>query len=157
MLVGLTLPFFAVHSSVAPLCACDAIAAVLCAVGIGTAAIADNQLHEFMQENSSRRARGEASRLVLDTGLWRCSRHPNHFGEQLWWIGVGLWAVAAGAPLYALGLVFNHACDNLVTLHLIEERMLQNEKRAGAYREYMERTPICVPWGLLSARKPHAE
>jgi steroid 5-alpha reductase family enzyme len=77
------------------------------------------------------------------------SRHPNHFGEQLWWIGVGMLALAVGDPWAAIGLVFNHLIDNLVTLHLIEARMLQNPKRQAAYRQYMRATPICVPWRML--------
>ena len=83
MLIGLTLPYHAVHTSSEPFCITDCIAACLCLTGIVIAAIADNQLHAFMQENERRAQRGEPKVLVLNTGLWRYSRHPNHFGEQV--------------------------------------------------------------------------
>ena len=34
---------------------------------------------------------------MLDTGLWRYSRHPNYFGECCVWWGFGLVALSAGA------------------------------------------------------------
>ena len=95
--------------------------------------------------------------LVLATGLWRYSRHPNHLGEQTWWVGLLAFGVAAaGGPRsfaadpalwsVAFGVVFNHTLDTLVTLPLIEARMLRVEQRAEAYREYQRRVPLLVPW-----------
>src|SRR3546814_14191652 len=67
-------------------------AGVLAAVaGIAIESIADAQLHAF------RRHRANRGR-ILDTGLWRYSRHPNYFGDALvWW---GIWLIAADAGLW---------------------------------------------------------
>src|SRR3546814_8217356 len=67
-------------------------AGVLAAVaGIAIESIADAQLHAF------RRHRANRGR-ILDTGLWRYSRHPNYFGDALvWW---GIWLLAADAGLW---------------------------------------------------------
>ena len=69
----------------------DFLAASLCATGICVGFFADNQLYEYM--NLPKKP------ILLETGLWRYSRHPNHFGEQTWWIGLLCFAVAAaGGP-----------------------------------------------------------
>jgi steroid 5-alpha reductase family enzyme len=73
-------------------------------------------------------------------GLWKYSRHPNHFGEQTWWIGLLLLGYVASEPRtmwpICFGVLFNHSLDILVTLPLIESRMLRNGKRAAAFQKY---------------------
>lgn len=63
---------------------------LLAAFGIVFEATADWQLEQF-----KRRADNEGR--VLETGLWRYSRHPNYFGECCVWWGFGLVALSAGA------------------------------------------------------------
>lgn len=59
------------------------------AIGFALEVAADAQLQAFRRD-PARRGR------VLDTGLWKFSRHPNYFGEAvLWW---GFWLSAAGQP-----------------------------------------------------------
>lgn len=146
MLVGLTLPLHpATCATGSALNALDGVAAFLCIFGICFGAVADEQLWTFMQQK--RRP------LILDTGLWRYSRHPNHFGEQTWWIGLLLFGVAACESWASraawwpicFGVLFNHPLDTFVTLELIEERMMRRKERVEAFKEYQRRTSLIVP------------
>jgi steroid 5-alpha reductase family enzyme len=58
--------------------------------GIAFETIGDAQLKSF-------KSNPENKGKVLDTGLWRYTRHPNYFGDFLtWW---GIWLVAADAGI----------------------------------------------------------
>lgn len=104
MLVGLMLPWYAISTASTPWQHLDTAAVLVSASGIGIAALADNSLHAFV--SSDRKGRPE----VLREGLWNISRHPNHLGEQLWWWGAGLFAVAVGQPWQLIGTAFNSLC-----------------------------------------------
>jgi steroid 5-alpha reductase family enzyme len=57
----------------------DLLGFVLWAVGLGFEAMGDLQLVEF-------RSRAANAGQVLETGLWRYTRHPNYFGDCcVWW------------------------------------------------------------------------
>ncbi len=77
--------------------------------------------------------------------MWRYSRHPNYFGEQLWWWSLGLFAANVGQPWALAGTAFNSACMVGVT-RLTEARMLARPERAALYRGYQGRTSVWVPW-----------
>lgn len=141
MLIGLTLPLYAVHTSTKPFNWIDGAAAALCLIGISTGFRADNELHLYVLNNKHRSQKTP----VLCTGLWSVSRHPNHLGEQLWWVGVALFGISSGVSWTALGFVFNHVCDTFVTLGLIEVRMLRRAERANEYRAYQKDVPMLVP------------
>ena len=71
------------------------VAVCLWAVGVFFESVGDWQLAAF-------KAAPENRGRVLDTGLWRYTRHPNYFGDFcVWW---GLWgaSVLLGAPLWTL-------------------------------------------------------
>ena len=55
------------------------IGLALFAVGFLIELLADRQLQTFLKSNKTH--------SVLNTGLWRYSRHPNYFGECLIWWG----------------------------------------------------------------------
>ena len=66
----------------------DVLGVCCCLIGIWFAFIADNQLFSYMMTKNRP--------IILDTGLWKFSRHPNHFGEQLWWFGLALLGSSCG-------------------------------------------------------------
>jgi steroid 5-alpha reductase family enzyme len=98
---------------------------------------ADAQLARF-------RANPENRGAVLDSGLWRLSRHPNYFGEAvLWW---GLWLLAADAGGW--WTVFAPLCMTLLLLRVSGVPLLEPhlaETRPG-YADYVRRTSGFIPW-----------
>lgn len=144
-LIGVCLPLYVVHSVDEALKMWDLVATFVCASGIVIAYFADTQLHEFVTRNSKLKMSGESMVPNLEEGLWRYSRHPNYFGEQLWWWGLVIFAWGLGEEWSLVGSLVNSVCLAYVT-KLVEERMLKQEYRAEAYRQYQKTTSVWIPW-----------
>jgi steroid 5-alpha reductase family enzyme len=106
--------------------------------GILFETVADAQLVRFRNDPENRQR-------VLDSGLWRYTRHPNYFGDVCtWW---GLYLVAAQTLSGALTI----PAPILVTILLTRVSgvpMLEHglkRKRPG-YDEYIARTSTFFPW-----------
>jgi steroid 5-alpha reductase family enzyme len=69
--------------------AMDVIAAIVAASAILIESIADRQLWDF-KKKSNKKGR------LLDNGLWAWSRHPNYFGEIIFWCGIFIFGAATG-------------------------------------------------------------
>jgi steroid 5-alpha reductase family enzyme len=145
MLVGLSLPFWAVAFRDVAFGVLDVVCFVLAATGIAIARAADTQLDRFMLENEARRARGETKIPVLDRGIWRTSRHPNYFGEQLFWWSVAGFGIVCGEPWVVVGTALNSVVLATVTV-MTERRMLAVPERRVAFEDYRRRTSVWVPW-----------
>lgn len=115
----------------------DAAALTVTAVGIAIEAISDHQLRRFL------RSRRDAS-AVLETGLWRLSRHPNYFGEVTFWWGLWLFGVAAdpGWAWSVVGPLSITLLFLLVSIPWMDRRMLS---RHPAWAARMA-TSALVPW-----------
>ena len=113
-----------------------AFAVTLAAVVIESAA--DAQLHAF------RAAKPEPG-AVLSTGLWALSRHPNYFGEVLFWWGLYLFALAADPGWWpaVVGPVAITLLFAFVSIPMIERRMLS---RRPAFAARIARVSRLVPW-----------
>ncbi len=113
------------------------LATLLWTTGFLIESIADSQLYRFL-------ANEENSGKVLNTGLWRYSRHPNYFGEFLIWWAFYLFAVASGA----WWTIFSPLLMTLLLLKVSGVTLMEkdiNERRAG-YREYIASTNAFFPW-----------
>ena len=116
MLVGLTLPFWAIAFRDVPFGVLDALFAMLAALGLVIARTADTQLDRFMAENEARAARAEPKVQLLDTGIWRLSRHPNYFGEQLFWWAIAGFGWICGESWVVVGTALNSGVLAAVTV-----------------------------------------
>lgn len=121
----------------------DVAATLLLAIGITGEALSDLQLRRF---KASQENRGK----VCDTGLWRCSRHPNYFFDWLCWLAYPLLAIdLSGAnPLGFLALLAP-ICMYWILVHVsgippLEAHMLRT--RRAAFRDYQGRTNAFFPW-----------
>lgn len=97
----------------------------------------DYQLARFKSEPGN-------SGKVLNTGLWRYTRHPNYFGDSAVWWGYGLISIAAGSYLPAIGSVLMTALIIKVSGVALLEKSLADKK--PEYKEYVERTSAFIPW-----------
>jgi len=123
-------------ASAAPLGWLDAIGLLLWATGMFFEVVGDWQLARFRREKTSEGA-------VLDTGLWRYTRHPNYFGEALLWWGIYLMAVSAGAWWTLLSpLLMTFLLLRVSGVALLEKDM---HERRPAYRDYIEKTSAFIP------------
>ena len=106
-------------------------------VGLAFEAVGDAQLSRFRADPAN-------EGRVLDTGLWRYTRHPNYFGDATVWWGLWLVAVAAGAPWWtAVGPVVMTVLLRRVSGVTLLERSLA-QRRPG-YEDYVRRTSPFVP------------
>ncbi len=116
----------------------EAVGTVLWVLGLGVETLADRQLRRFRSDPARR---GQ----VLDTGLWRYSRHPNYFGEALLWWGIGL--VALPVPGGFWGLLGPSLLTFLLLrvsgVSLLEEELLA---RKPGYAEYVRKTSAFFLW-----------
>lgn len=114
----------------------DAVAAALWLVGFVFEAGGDYQLSRF-------KARADSMGQVLDTGLWRYTRHPNYFGDFCIWWSFYLFAVASGGWWSILSPLLM----SLLLLKVSGVAMLENtiSDRRPAYAEYIRRTNAFFP------------
>ncbi len=111
---------------------------ILALAGIGFETAGDWQLRRFRADPASK---GK----VLDTGLWRYTRHPNYFGDCcVWW---GLWLIAAetAAGLWAVAgpLLLTWLLTRLSGVPMLERSL---RKRRPGYEDYIRRTSSFLPW-----------
>ena len=107
------------------------------AVGLFFEAVGDHQLHRFRDDPASK---GQ----VLDTGLWRYTRHPNYFGDACVWWGLSLVAFSAWPGILTLAspLLMTWFLANGTGKPLLEKEM--SARRPG-YEDYVRRTSGFFP------------
>ena len=116
------------------------VGACLWVVGMVFESVGDAQLAAYRSQPRDQRPQ------VLDTGLWRFTRHPNYFGDACVWWGIWLagglasgWVAALVTVLAPIAMTYFLAFAT--GARLLEQTMMQ---RPG-YAEYAARTSMFVP------------
>lgn len=81
---------------------------------------------------------------VMQTGLWKYTRHPNYFGDAAVWWSYGLLAIAAGSYWPVAGSVIMTLLIIKVSGVALLERSLSGKK--PEYRAYAKKTSSFFPW-----------
>ena len=133
--VSLPIYFSIVSLVPAELTMLDYVGVLLFLVGLGFEAVGDEQLRRF---RANRANKGK----VLDTGLWKYTRHPNYFGEALLWWGFGMIGLATGGLPGLVGpAIFTYLLIYVSGVAMIEPFLVGKQ----GYLQYVGRTPAFVP------------
>lgn len=136
---GASIPiYFALTEKVNPVGTVQALGALISLIAIVIEAIADKQLRRYVLQ-------GNHDGKTLKTGLWAYSRHPNYFGEILFWWGMYVFLLGANPNYWwtIFGPVLMTLLFVFISLPLIENRM---KKRRTDYEEVRKTISILIPW-----------
>lgn len=102
--------------------------------------VADTQLKKFL-------AHPENKGHIMQSGLWKYSRHPNYFGEVTqWW---GLFIIGLGTAVGLFGIIGPLVITILIVfvsgIPLAEKSMAKNPE----FEAYKKKTSVLIPWGFL--------
>ncbi len=106
-------------------------------VGIVFETVGDWQLEQFKADPANKGT-------VLNTGLWRYTRHPNYFGDAAVW--AGLFLVAADSWPGVLTILSPAVMIWLLTSKSGKALTEKNMAERPGYREYVESTSGFIPW-----------
>jgi steroid 5-alpha reductase family enzyme len=114
------------------------IGAAITLAGIVIEGLADAQLTAF-------RAAPTNTDRVLDTGLWRWTRHPNYFGDFLIWWGFFIAGIAGGGPWWT---ILSPVVMSALLMHYSGAGLMEDTigDRRPAYKAYIARTSRFFPW-----------
>lgn len=105
-------------------------------VGVILEIISDFQLHQFRQKNSGKKG-------IIESGLWKYSRHPNYYGEILFWWGMYVFGFSyQGFNYLILAPISMTLMFIFVSIPWIENKILRTRPE---YKDYQKRVHILFP------------
>lgn len=130
----------AAEAAPAPVSALSMAGVLLWLIGFFFEAVGDYQLSVFVKNKSHKDD-------IMQTGLWRYTRHPNYFGEVLlWW---GLFLVVLPAQHGILGIISPVTITFLLLyvsgIPMLEAKYADNPQ----FQEYKKRTSAFFPWRVM--------
>ena len=135
--VIVALPLMSIFGSSGDISTLDYLALALWFTGMFFETVGDLQLARFKSSNINKDK-------VLNSGLWRYSRHPNYFGEFCIWWAFFLFAVASGywwsivSPILMTILLLKVSGVSLLESTISERR--------PEYASYCKSTNAFFPW-----------
>ncbi len=116
--------------------ALDMLGLLIWIVGFWFESTGDAELAAFLKDPSNK---GK----LMQSGLWRYTRHPNYFGESTqWW---GIWVMAMSASLGWIGILGPLTITFLLLkvsgVPMLEKKMSENP----AFAAYKKRVSVFIP------------
>ena len=111
---------------------------ILWLIGFYFEALGDAQLKKF-KSNPDNKGK------ILQSGLWKYTRHPNYFGEALMWWAIGIVGLSTLNVFSLIGLIgpafINYLLVFVSGVPLLEKKYKDNE----AFQAYAKKTSIFFP------------
>lgn len=108
----------------------------LIVIGFLLEAVADQQRYSFLKKP-------ENKDKLITAGLWKFSRHPNYFGEMVFWWGI--YFLVLGAPKSWM-LIVSPLTVTYVLLFVSGLPMEERYRGRKDFDEYKRRTSALIPW-----------
>jgi steroid 5-alpha reductase family enzyme len=110
---------------------------VIFVVGYLFEAIGDAQLKKHISDPSKRGT-------LIQSGLWRYTRHPNYFGEAVLWWGIFIVGLSVNAPWWSVigPITITYLVRYLSGVPMLERRM----EKYPNFEIYRKQTNIFFPW-----------
>lgn len=135
------LPIHNVFNSRKTISALDIVSFFVTYSGIVFESLADSQLRSATNKYAI--FGSKKIQFVMNKGLWSLCRHPNYFGEILFWFGLFLFSVSAGVKMDWMQFVGPVGIFCIIlfgSLPLMEERQLKNKPEL--FKKYMQDVPF---------------
>jgi len=107
-------------------------------IGFYFESVGDKQLKNFLSDPTNK---GK----VLNTGLWKYTRHPNYFGEvTMWW---GIWLISLSSPLLGALSIVGPLTITFLILKVSGVPMLEKNMTTNPlFQDYIKTTSKFLPW-----------
>lgn len=136
------------QGEVNPISIYDWIIAFLMILFIITESIADNQQYDFQSSKhkkikNNKPLDGDFKKGFISTGLWKFSRHPNFFSEQLIWVTFYLFSISATEKFFNWSII---GCILLIILFYNSAKFTESisEQKYPSYKTYKENVPMFI-------------
>ena len=93
--------------------------------------LGDYQLKEHLKKSKS----------IMQTGLWKYTRHPNYFGESVQWWGLGLMAISIAWWSLISPIIITFLLLKISGVPMLEKKWDKNKE----YQEYKKHTNAFFP------------
>ncbi len=133
LILIIAIPIFLVNSTPPPLGLVTAAGTAVALCGLTYETIGDLQLRSFIKT----RQKGE----IMTRGLWKYSRHPNYFGESVFWLGASIVAAQVSLLAFISWLLITFLLRYVSGVPPAEERYADNP----AFQAYKQETPPMIP------------
>jgi steroid 5-alpha reductase family enzyme len=134
LLLIIAIPIFLINNSPPKLNLLTIIGLIISLSGLIYETIGDLQLRSFLM---NKKKSGE----IMKEGLWKYSRHPNYFGESVFWFGISIIAFQISVLTFISWILITILLRFVSGVPLAEARYKDNKK----FQDYKKTTPPIFP------------
>jgi steroid 5-alpha reductase family enzyme len=98
---------------------------------------ADKQMGLFKKEKTAG--------MYIDSGLWRYSRHPNYFGEVIFWWGIWVMQISLNTSIWltVFGPILMTLLFVSISIPMMEKHIMASKP---SYIDYQKKVSMLIPW-----------